>query len=70
MKYLPFKTIQKRTLRKIGNLFMPVSYTHLRAQESRGLGDVYKRQDYMQTNLLNTQLLFSTKYRTLHLNKM
>ena len=21
-----------------------VSYTHLRAQESRGLGDVYKRQ--------------------------
>ena len=26
--------------------------------------------DYMQTNLLNTQLLFSTKYRTLHPNKM
>ncbi len=23
---------------------IPVSYTHLRAHESRGLGDVYKRQ--------------------------
>ncbi len=55
MKYLPFKTIQKRTLRKIGNLFY---------------ADIKEKIDYMQTNLLNTQLLFSTKYRTLHLNKM
>ena len=32
--------------------------------------DIKERTDYMQTNLLNTQLLFSTKYRTLHPNKM
>ena len=31
---------------------------------------IKEKIDYMQTNLLNTQLLFSTKYRTLHLNKM
>lgn len=55
MKYLPFKTIQKRTLRKNRKPFY---------------ADIKENIDYMQTNLLNTQLLFSTKYRTLHLNKM
>lgn len=55
MKYLPFKTIQKRTLRKNRKPFY---------------ADIKERTDYMQTNLLNTQLLFSTKYRTLHPNKM
>lgn len=49
------KTIQKRTLRKNRKPFY---------------ADIKEKIDYMQTNLLNTQLLFSTKYRTLHLNKM
>ena len=55
MKYLPFKTIQKRNIKKNRKPFY---------------ADIKEKIDYMQTNLLNTQLLFSTKYRTLHLNKM
>ena len=29
---------------EVTSCILAVSYTHLRAQESRGLGDVYKRQ--------------------------
>ena len=31
---------------------IPVSYTHLRAHETPGLGDVYKRQGFMMTVIL------------------
>ena len=35
----------------------PVSYTHLRAHESRGLGDVYKRQETYRENVTRAEAL-------------
>lgn len=44
--------------------------TNIKKNRKPFYADIKEKIDYMQTNLLNTQLLFSTKYRTLHLNKM
>ena len=44
--------------------------TNIKKNRKTFYADIKEKIDYMQTNLLNTQLLFRTKYRTLHLNKM